>query len=158
MPTHYRKLREDPGRWLGQWSLPIGRDVVVIIEKVEPYVSERKQRRRMPDGTYREEQSKRVIITFRGKQKQWLAGPVSQAAIASMYGPYIEGWIGKPISLFVDTEVEFGKQKTGGIRVRPTPPRIGEKPTTDPLDRPVDEAKAKQIEDAAAVARGDDHG
>ena len=152
--THYRALREDPGEWLGQWDLPEGRDVVVIIDKVERYVPARRQKRKMPDGTFRDEKSKRLIISFRGKRKRWLAGPVSQEAIAGMYGPNFEGWLGKPISLHVNPDVMMGTKRTGGVRCRPTPPKIGTPPTTDPLDRPVDEAKAQAIEEAKeAVGR-----
>ena len=94
-----------------------------------------------------------MAIAFRGKKKAWLAGPVSQKAIAGMFGPYLENWIGKAITLYVDTDVMFGKQKTGGVRVRPTPPKIGTKATEDALDRPVDPAKAQQIADAKEATR-----
>ena len=148
MPTHYKTLVESD--WLGQWDFPTGREAVVVIESVKPYTPEKRQKKKMPDGSYKDEPNKRVAIAFRGKKKAWLAGPVSQKAIAGMFGPYLENWIGKAITLYVDTDVMFGKQKTGGVRVRPTPPKIGTKATEDALDRPVDPAKAQQIADAKA--------
>ncbi len=151
MPTHYKQLIDT--NFLGQWNLPPGRDVVVVIESVKPYKPERQQQKKMPDGSYVTEPNKRLEIKFRGKQKAWLAGPVSQKTIAGIYGPYVESWIGKPITIFCDPDVVFGKQKTGGVRVRPTPPKIGTKATEDALDRPVDPAKAQQIADAKEATR-----
>ena len=147
--THYRTLVEN--EYLGQWDLADGnggfRRAVVIIERVEKWVAEVKRKKKMPDGTYRDEPSKRLKVTFRGKRKAWLAGPVSQRTIQELYGPYLEDWIGKAIALYVDQSVSFGGKKTGGLRVEPKVPRAGTV-SEEPLDQPVDVEAAKRIADA----------
>lgn len=147
---HYKTLVDC--NFVGSWDLPPGKDAVVVIEKVERYVPERKLKvkRKLPDGreVKVDEPSKRIKITFRGKRKPWLAGPVSQKTLASMFGPNTDHWVGKAVSLYSDPTVEFAGVTTGGLRVRPTPPKIGTPPTADPLDRPVDEEKAQAIADA----------
>jgi hypothetical protein len=145
--THYKSLIDTT--CLGQWDLPADRDVVVLIAKVEKYAPEVRKKKKLPDGTYVDEPIKRVRISFQGKKKSWLAGPVSQQAIAGIYGPQIENWIGKPIALYVDTEVTMGRTKTGGVRVRPRVPN-GAQATSDPLDRPVDERLLAEMERAEA--------
>lgn len=145
--THYKSLVESD--YLGQWDLVDAdgnpRDAVVRIQKVERWQPEVKRKKRMPDGSYKPEPNKRIKITFAGKRKAWLAGPVSQKAIADLYGPNVENWIGKAITLYPDLNVEMGGKKVGGIRVRPTVPRSA--PTEAPLDNPVDPvARAKQDE------------
>jgi hypothetical protein len=150
--THYKSLVDST--WLGQWDLP-GRDVIVTIAKVAKYRPERVQSKRMPDGSYQPEPNKKLAISFVGKKKAWLAGPVSLKAIAAMFGPEIEAWEGRAVALYVDADVAFGGQVVGGIRVRPTPPKSSAKPSTDPLDRPVDQVKAEQIDRAAGRIPGE---
>ncbi len=151
--THFKTLIDSD--WLGQWDLPAGKDVIVVIESVNRYVPEQKRRKRDPrTGQMRDEPSRRLDIGFKGKRKHWLSGPVTQATIAKMYGRYIEDWIGKPIALYVDSSVMMGKEQTGGIRVRPTPPGRSQAPTEDPLDNPVDDAKREQIDEAIEHTEG----
>jgi hypothetical protein len=140
----YRSLVERD--WLGQWDL-MGRDgsyrdAVVEIAEVRRYVP--RARRKLADGT--DEKLKRLAVSFVGKRKSWLAGPVSQQAIAGLYGPIIQDWIGKKIALYVDPTVKMGRQTTGGIRVRPVIPNGAV--TVESLDNPVDEARAAVIASA----------
>ncbi len=149
--THYKKLLgPDASEYLGQWDLqkPDGTyaEPVVEIAKVEKYTPRIRRQIKQPDGTYKDEKVKRLAVSFVGKRKRWLAGTVSHEVLKGMYGPYIEDWVGKRISLYFDPSVMFGKTRTGGIRVRPTPP--DEEPTSDPLDRPIDEIAAERIEEA----------
>jgi len=146
--VHYKALVEND--YLGQWDLVDAdgkpRDAVVKILKVERWAPEVRRKKRMPDGTYKQEPNKRIKITFAGKRKAWLAGPVSQKAIADLYGPDVTSWIGKAITLYPDSNVEMGGKRVGGIRVRPSIPRLA--PTVDPLDNPVDE-KIREKQDEA---------
>lgn len=141
--THYKTLIETD--WLGQWDLPIGRDVIVRIASVDRYVPEKKKK---------DEKTKRIAIGFAGKRKRWLAGPVSQKALAKMYGPNVEQWIGQLVALYVDESVRFGSETTGGIRVRPTIPRGKE--TTEALDATPPQEKVEQLERAQAAALDDE--
>jgi hypothetical protein len=156
--TDYRSLVQK--EHLGQWDLmkPDGtyRDAVVQIDTLRLYVPRKRKRTKV--GTdkggkpiYEEEALKRIRITFVGKRKAWLAGPVSLATIAKLYGPIVQDWIGQRVILFVDPKVEFGGKITGGIRVRPRLPGATADLEDDPLDNAVDAAKAAELEAAAAT-------
>ena len=149
MKTDYRAMVEK--EFLGQWDLEGRGDAVVAIERVEKYAPARKRTKKV-DGVEVEEKNKRVAVFFVGKRRGWLAGPVSQKVIAGMYGRYVEDWIGKRITLYVDPTVTFGRETTGGIRVRPTPPKLGTPTTGRTLDQPVDAAKSEQLERAREQA------
>ncbi len=146
--THYKAQIERDH--LGQSDLADGfggwREATVQIEAV-PIL----YRARQPK---RGEKQNKYLIRFVGKRKAWLSGPVTQATIAGMYGPYLEHWVGKLITLYVDPSIMFGKDKTGGIRVRPMIPRGTV--TDDPLDKPIDEAGAAAREAAADATLGDE--
>ena len=142
---HYKLLIDTD--WLGQWDLPLGRDVVVTIDRVERY---------KPDRQKKGERVRRIVIRFVGKRKAWLAGPTSQKVIARLYGPDVREWIGKPLALYVDESVEFGGVVTGGIRVQPFVPH-GEQ-TREALDNPAPQEKIEQLEQARVRAEGDDDG
>lgn len=145
---HYKTLIDTT--YVGQWDLP-ERDVVVTIAAVGKYEPEQKRKKKLPDGRYVDEPRKRILITFEAPaRKPWLAGPVSQAAIAAMYGPDTDMWIGKRIALYKDPDVMMGRVKTGGVRVRPTIPKGPA--SQDPLDRPMDPEAAARI--AEATGRG----
>lgn len=147
--THYKTLIER--EFLNQADLADGfggfREATVEISAV-PVIYKPRQRKQ-------NEKANRFVIRFVGKRKAWLSGPATQQVIAGMYGPYLEEWVGKRITLYVDPNVKFGKDKTGGVRVRPIIPRGPV--TADPLDNPVDEEGAAQREAAAEAALNDDN-
>jgi hypothetical protein len=151
---HYKTMIDTT--YLGSWDFPPGKHAIVVIESVERYVPERKMKvkKRLPDGreVKIEEPNKRLKISFRGKKKAWLAGPVSQKTIATLFGPDTDAWIGKPIEIYVDPDVEFAGIRTGGVRVLPRKPQIGQA-SADTLSRPVDEVAAQRIADAKATTR-----
>lgn len=139
--THYKQLIDTS--YLGQWDFPPGRKATVTIESVKRYKPARARKVKRDDGTFGPEPAKRLEIRFRGKRKPWLAGPVSQSAIAGMFGPIIQDWIGKSITLYVDESVMLGRARVGGVRVEPVAATGPE--TEDALDRIVDEGKAELI-------------
>jgi hypothetical protein len=141
--THYKRLLEN--EHLGQWDLQredgTTLRATVVIERVTLYVP---PRRRMKDG--KPERNNKLLVSFVGKRKRWIAGPVSQQAIAGLYGAVLQDWIGKSITLYVDSSVTMGRKKVGGIRVANALPT--EAPTEDPLDREVD-AELRALQDEA---------
>lgn len=150
MSTHYKSLIES--EYLGQWDLQKdGKTVeaVVQIERVERFVPQKRQKKKVIDAQGRAEwkdaPNRRIKISFKGKRKSWLAGPVTQEVIAKMFGPKIEDWIGKKITLYVDPSVKMGKQVTGGIRVRLQRNGATGPITDDALDNEVDEETARAI-------------
>jgi len=149
---HYKRDLENDA--LGQWDIPSGKRVTVVIESSEPYVPARRRQLKGPDGRLvldargqpKLEPVKKYKICFVGKRKYWIAGPISLVEIARMYGNGRKGWVGKKITLFVDPNAKFGRKVTGGIRVLNTVPT--EDPTTDPLDNDVDREALDRIAEA----------
>jgi hypothetical protein len=43
---------------------------------------------------------------------------INRKTVVAAYGKQREGWIGKPIEIYVDPNVYMGSERTGGIRVR----------------------------------------
>jgi hypothetical protein len=146
--THYKRLLEN--EHLGQWDLQKDDGThlraTVIIESVRPYAPPQRRKKKMPDGSYQFERNNKLLVSFVGKRKRWIAGPVSQTAIAGLYGAVLQDWIGKKITLYVDTTVTMGRRTVGGIRVANVAPV--EAPTDDPLDREVD-ASMRALQDEA---------
>jgi hypothetical protein len=165
--THYKRLLEN--EHLGQWDL--SRDdgtlikPTVVIQRIWPYRPEqrRKKKKTCPNAieplhgsgcaichgkgiTYEFEKNNKYVVEFVNKRKRWIIGPTVQAEIAQLYGPTIQDWIGKKITIYVDTTVTMKGKKTGGIRVWNVVP-TGE-PTDDPLDREVD-ASMRALQDQA---------
>jgi hypothetical protein len=144
MPTHVKTLVDHD--FLGQWNFVMRPDgssgqATLEIAKVERFVPPRQKAG---------EKNKKVEISFAGQAKPWICGPVSQKVIIGMYGPYIEDWIGKKITLYVDAAVMFGADRVGGIRVRPTIPKG---PRTErALDEPADPERQAIIDEAKAKA------
>lgn len=146
--THYKTMIDT--EFLGQWDLPGDRDVTVTLAKVERYTPEGPKRTKTVNGKKVEERNKRLAISFVGKRKKWLAGPVSQKTLARLYGNNVEDWIGKKVSLYVDPMVKFGGEVTGGVRIRETAPRGPE--TSDALDNEAPKEKTDQLERARDAA------
>ena len=144
--TDYRTLRDSD--WLGQWDLEKYGDkgINVTIKAVHRYKPEREQKKKMADGSYRVQKSKRIAIEFERCEKQWLAGPVTQEVIASAFGKDYEKWSGQTLNLYVDHKVEMGGKVVGGIRCRRGTGR-GQTIQGEPVDQ------AKQAELDAAAGR-----
>lgn len=149
--THCDKLTGADAIHLGQHDLEDEygnrREATVEIAGVRAYVPERPKKN---------EKRNKLEIRFAQKRKTWICGPVSKRVIKSLYGPYIEHWVGKRITLYVDPEVTMGRDKTGGLRVRPNVPRGPL--STEPLDNPVDDEAAARRAAAADEANGREPG
>jgi hypothetical protein len=100
-----------------------------------------------------------LLLTLKGKHgvlpKRWIVRPDTKRSIAKSGAGYIvQGWIGKSIQIYYDPTIKFGREVTGGLRARRPP---GSAPLTEePLDMPVDDAKAAQIDAAVAACFGED--
>lgn len=127
---------------LGWWDLwpdrsRPPRDFVVTIEGVKPEVLT------APGGS----KSRRPVVKLHKTEKALVLNKTNAKAIAGMYGHDTREWVGKRIAIYADPDVKFGREKVGGIRVRPTVPRGGksEGVKSQPVDQ---EARAKQNEAA----------
>ncbi|HUO64004.1 MAG TPA: hypothetical protein VMT97_09890 [Terriglobales bacterium] len=158
--THYKELLDTS--FIGQWDFK--RDpktgerkrYTLEIESVSRYKPVRPRTKKCPAHTGSNcracngkgrvvEPNKRLLITFKGARKPWLAGPVSQEAIVAMFGNDVDKWPGKKLTLYVDESVTMGRVKTGGVRCAPVP---GQGPAEDMPEEPVDEELAQRIADA----------
>lgn len=99
--------------YIAAYDLPEGKDAVVTIARVVatdlPVAGSGKTQ-------------KRPVLFFDGKEKGMVLNKVNGKTIAALYGPKVENWIGKSISLFA-TEVPFGAEIVPAIRVRPAVPK-----------------------------------
>lgn len=96
--------------FLGAWDLP--RDVTLTIDKVS-------QGALPKSGTSKVD--KRPIVHFAGTPKTLVLNATNGKAIAGMYGPIVEKWTGKRITIFATT-TSFGGTTVECIRVRPKAP------------------------------------
>lgn len=122
---------------LGAWDLA-GRDVTVTIAEVRAEtISNGKQK------------NKRPVLKLRNTEKTFLCNKTNARAIAAMYGPNTDAWVGQRITLY-PTTTDFGGQSVDAIRVRPTIPQArGTAVRSQPVDP---EMRARQDAAAAAAA------
>lgn len=152
--VHYKELIDT--NVIGQWDFQ--RDpqtgnrkrYTMPIVAVERYKPPRQRMKKDPNtGRMVPEPSKRILIRFEGARKPWLAGPVSQDAIAKLFGPNVNDWIGRKLTLYVDEGVTFGRRTTGGVRCEPV---AGDRPAQEMPVEDVDEEIAQNIADAFTEA------
>lgn len=133
--THIETLVEKD--YLGSWDVA-DRDFTLVVERVEKKTL-----------TMRGGKTKVVpVLTFRGARKKFvLAARTNRETITGMYGPYVEDWYGKAITLFMDPKCKSPSGGTcPGIRIRPMIPTA--KAEAVMPEKPVDEAIRSQ-QDAA---------
>lgn len=140
--TDWRELLDS--ETIGAWDLK-GRDFTLVITKVE---SQKLQR----SGGKAQRKAK---LTFRGAEKSLIAGATILDTISKMYGRKIEGWIGKPVTLYATTCNSFGEAGVPCVRVRPTIPKgkADERGPNEPIDR---EMQARQKAAAGEREPGED--
>jgi len=104
----YRKFFDK--EMLGAWDLP-DRDVVVTIATAGggelTGVGGRK--------------TKKPIISIVGKDKKIAINATNGKALAGMYGPYVQDWVGKRIAIY-KTQTQMGGETVDCIRIRPQIP------------------------------------
>lgn len=111
---HYRRMYDD-SEMLYAYDLEgaNGRDVVLQIEKVwgGELVGEKGRK------------SKKPFVKFVGKDKKLALNKTNGKAIATMYGPNTEEWVGKYIAIYATT-TEYNGEQRECIRVRPRVPDV----------------------------------
>ncbi len=108
--THWKKL-VDP-RYIGAYALPNGGDdLTVTIEIVQ-----REEITMM--GGKKEDHS----IMYLKNQKPMILNATNSKSIHKLYGPYIEDWAGKQVTLFASTAKMAG-ELVECLRIRPSVPK-----------------------------------
>lgn len=110
MPTDYRTLYSKD--YIGAWDLEQG-DMVITISSVKG------GELTSPGGR----KSKKPVVMFEGSKKGFALNATNGKTIATMYGKYVEKWVGKKLALYK----AMARNPEGGpdvecIRVRPTAP------------------------------------
>lgn len=104
--THW-KLLVNPD-YIGAYWLPPGEDVTVTIDYVVREVI-------TGTGGKKEECS---VAHLKGGVKPFILNMTNSKAIAKLYGPYIEDWAGKKITLFAST-AKLAGEVVECLRIRP---------------------------------------
>jgi hypothetical protein len=104
--THWKKL-VDP-RYIGAYALPNGDDITVTIEVVQL------ERVKMMGG----KEEDHTICYIKG-QKPMILNVTNSKSIHKLYGPFIEDWAGKQITLFAST-AKLGNELVECLRIRPS--------------------------------------
>lgn len=113
--THWKRLINP--HYLGAYSLPPGGDMTVRID----YVT-----REIVKGTDGKEEE--CTVAHMVNEKPMILNRTNSKAIAKLYGPYIEDWAGKDITLFA-SKTKVAKEVVECLRIRPTVmPREAAKP------------------------------
>ena len=118
------------------WDLPVGRDAIMVIERVERVEIEGQDKKKQT----------RPLVYFRGARKGMVLNKGMGKTIKGIYGARVSGWIGQPIALYATVCTAFGEDHDV-IRVRPTAPAV-RKPRNAPDKPAARELSAAPIADA----------
>jgi hypothetical protein len=102
--THWKQL-VDP-RFLGVYALPNGQDMTVTIKYVQ------KETITMMGGK-KEDHS----LAYMVETKPLILNVTNQKTIEKLYGPYIEDWAGRRITLYAST-TKLGSEMVECLRIR----------------------------------------
>lgn len=105
--THWKKLTNP--NYLGAYAFDEGKDMILTVASVGNELV-------TGDGGRKEECT---VCHFAENVKPMILNKTNMKAIQKALGtPYIEEWAGRKIQIYADPNVKFGKEITGGVRVR----------------------------------------
>lgn len=105
--THWKKLTNP--NYLGAYAFDEGKDMILTVASVGNELV-------TGDGGRKEECT---VCHFVENVKPLILNKTNLKSIQKALGtPYIEEWAGHKIQIYVDPKVKFGKEITGGLRVR----------------------------------------
>ncbi len=141
---HWKSLTDSP--YIRYADLK-GRDVSLQIKKI-------KKGKVVGIGAKTE---RKVLIWFEGSSdKKLIAVPTIMSQIAALHGVNVESWVGKWITIWPDPSVTYGKERCGGVRVRPVVPKASAAAQLVTAEN-VAESR-KQIDAAEAAEKGATNG
>lgn len=107
MDTHWKTLTNPT--YLGSYAFENNRDLIGTIKVVKSEIV-------TGDGGRKEECA---VCYFAEDIKPMILNKTNMKTITKLVGtPYIEKWVGKKIQIYVDPKVKYGKEITGGLRIR----------------------------------------
>ena len=127
--THYKRLMNPD--YIGAYALDEGQDLTVVITHVA---------REIITGTGGKKEEC-TVARLKG-QKPFILNSTNQKSIARLYGPFIEDWVGQPITLFAST-TKLAGDTVECLRIRPAvarrqPPEI----TNERLEKAIRQIRA----------------
>jgi hypothetical protein len=127
--THWKRLMNPD--YIGAYWLPPGEDVTVVIDFVV---------REMITGTGGKKEE--CTVAHLKGVKPFILNATNSKSIAKLYGPYIEDWAGKPITLYAST-AKLAGDTVECLRVRPKVAERVKPPITETrLDAAIDQILA----------------
>lgn len=133
MPTDYRSMYEKD--YLGAWDFTEG-DKTFTIKKA--------QRGELTGSGGRK--SKKPIVYFQETEKGLALNATNGKTIATLYGPMVEDWSGKKITLYA-SRTTMGSEEVDCVRIRPQAPKSNGKAAAfaDSEDPTVTEEQALEL-------------
>lgn len=113
----WKKVTKAESKYLGEWDIPIGEELVVTIaDAVQEEVS-------IPARNITKQS---LVITFAETPKKFVCNATNAKNIERATGSRILAeWVGKKIQLYVDSNVRMGNTTCAALRVRPKAPKEG---------------------------------
>jgi len=112
--THWKQLVNPD--YLGAYSIPEGEDLTIVIDFVQS-----------EEVTGTNGKKEVCSVAHIKGNKPWILNMTNQKSIARLYGPYIEDWEGKPVTLFASS-TKLAGEMVECIRVRPQVATAEKKP------------------------------
>lgn len=88
----------------------------------------------------------RPVIKLRESDLDWVTCKTTLFCVEALYGRSPRGWVGKPITLYWDPDVKFGRDTVGGVRVKGAP---GIRPMTVTIKLPKKKDQKVRLIDTA---------
>lgn len=131
--THYRKAFDSP--YLS--SADIVEPTVLTISRVNLEADKTKKTKDVFNTAYFEEKELRPGE----KLKPMILNATNSKALKNISGsPFIDDWSGLKVTVYVDSNVRFGKESVEGLRIRPS--RVTKPPLTPSATQAWNNAKA----------------
>lgn len=97
--------------------------------------------------------SKKGVLYFNENIKPLIVNKSKLKPIVAKYGFETDAWIGKQVTLFFDPTVKFGKELTGGIRVKMPQQTNAVKPKCEQCGKDINAAGKLTPEQTAAYTK-----
>ena len=130
--THWKRLQNND--YIGAYWLPPGEDVTVTIDYVV---------REMITGTGGKKEE--CTVAHLKGVKPFILNATNSKTIAKLYGPYIEDWAGKQITLYAST-AKLAGDTVECLRIRPkVAARVKQQLTDERFDKALEAVAAGQF-------------
>jgi len=103
---HIRQMPGQSSAAIGAADVPAGAEVTREIAAVDA--------EKMDGET-------KTVLRFAGSDRYMVLNKTNGARCAAMFGPMTEDWIGRRVTITMDPDITFGRDRTGGLVVVGSP-------------------------------------